>query len=91
MPQRVIHKSGKDLTRHLIDTHQLDVMSIRQHPELRYQQLELSKLLDALDHLLDLSRDDASGWRDDTPPPPGPPVSGFFPGPAKPFQAAIFL
>ena len=91
MPQRVIHESGRDLTRHLIETHQLDVRAIRDHPELRYQKLELSQLLDALDHLLDITRDAANGWRDDTPPPLEPPIPGFYPGPAEPYQANVFL
>lgn len=90
-PLRVIHQSGEDLTRHLIETNQGDVKPIREHPELRYQQLELSDLLDALDRLLDLTRDAANGWRDDTPPPPGPPIPGFHPGPAQPFAATVVL
>jgi putative glycosyltransferase (TIGR04372 family) len=90
-PLRVIHQSGKDLTRHLIETNQSEVRPIREHPELRYQQLELSDLLDALERLLDLTRNATNGWRDDTPPPPGPPIPGFHPGPARPFTGTFLL
>ena len=91
VPQRVIHASHGDITRNLIETLQLDVTAIREHPELRYQALDLSNLLDALDRLLELTRDAASGWRDDTPPLPGPPVPGFHPSPAQVFTASVIL
>jgi putative glycosyltransferase (TIGR04372 family) len=91
VPQRVIHKSGKDLTRHLIETHQLNVTAIREHPELRYQALKLADLLEALDRLLHLTDDASDGWRDDTPPPPAPPIPGFYPGPAQGISARVFL
>jgi putative glycosyltransferase (TIGR04372 family) len=91
VPQRVIHESGEDLTRHLIETHQLDVAAIRQHPELRYQLLDLPDLLGAMDRLLDMTKDANDGWRDDTPPPLSPPIPGFHPGPAQPFPATVIL
>lgn len=91
VPQRVIHESRGDMTRYLIETHQLDVTAILEHPELRYQLLELSDLLGALDRLLDLTRDTADGWRDDTPPPLAPPIDGFHPGAAQHFPAVVIL
>ena len=73
----MINEFGKDLTRHLTEPQQLDVAAIRQHPELRYQLLDLPDLLGAMDQLLDTTRDASDVWREDTPPPPPPPIQGF--------------
>jgi putative glycosyltransferase (TIGR04372 family) len=91
VPQRVIHKSGRDLTHHLIETEQLDVQAIQAHPELRYQQLELPDLFDALDRILNMTKDATNGWRDDTPPPPTTPIPGFFPGVPQPYTTIAIL
>lgn len=91
VPQHIIHESGKDVTRELIETHQLDIIYVREHPELSYRLLDLSKLLEALDQLLELTRDSANGWRDDTPPPPRPTIPGFYPGSGAPLLANVIF
>ncbi|MDA9975441.1 TIGR04372 family glycosyltransferase [Alphaproteobacteria bacterium] len=91
VPQRVIHKSGQDLTHHLIETEQIEVRAIQANPDLRYQQLELSDLFDALDRILNMTKDATNRWRDDTPPPPTTPIPGFYPGAAQTYTSTVIL
>jgi putative glycosyltransferase (TIGR04372 family) len=91
MPKRIIHRSGDDMTRHLVETNQINRRSVESHPDLEFRDLELPELYTALDHLLDISRDSDGGWRDDTPPPPEPPIEGFLPGPATAVLSYLIL
>lgn len=91
MPKRIIHRSGDDMTRYLVDTNQINSRSVENHPDLEFRDLELPELFTALDHLLDFSRDSDGGWRDDTPPPPEPPIEGFVPGPPTAVPSYLIL
>lgn len=89
VPQRFIHRSGKDLTRLLIETEQLDIRAIQDHPDLHYQLVDVSVLLDALDRILEMTENASTGWRSDTPAPSPPPIAGFYPGKEQPFRASV--